>query len=162
MDWTIVAPISAVFVTAVLGALGISREQSVMRQLERVTAVLKDMPDNAEGRRDLEWLQTALARRVNNQYRAPRMRDDLAWGWLSRLSGWGLSLILYVLFFHAVQRASPSETPSALSGWITLAFLALIAVGSAWAGSRRLRRRVNERQKWIVESHSTDSAAPML
>jgi hypothetical protein len=68
----VLTPLAAVLVTAVLGALGIAREQSAMRQLEWITAVLKDAGSKFPGREELVWLQEALAKRVNLQHRAPR------------------------------------------------------------------------------------------
>ena len=166
MNWAaaapVLAPIAAVVVTAALGALGIAREQSAMRQLERVTAVLKETPEHAAARGQLEWLRDALAAHVNAQYRAPRHRFIQTVGWVTTLGGCGIGVWFYMVLALATERASPdpADTPT----WVALAifFGLLIIAAAVWSGPWFLRGRSAAREGWIEKARPDDSAAPKM
>lgn len=165
MNWGIVASFAAVAVTAVLGALGIAREQSAIRQLERVTAVLKDSEPTFQGRAELEWMRAALAKRVNNQYRAPRARGNLFWSWVSLLLGWGLLAGIYGIFVKALTDAATATNDGKVEGWgawVVLSIGIITGVGGAMTGARGLRARQALRDKWIKQARAEDSDAPTL
>ena len=165
MDWGVVAPLAAVLVTAVLGALGIAREQSAIRQLERVTAVLKDAEDDFEGRAELIWLRNALAKRINLQYRAPRKRRVLLYGWATRLAGWGLLLWVYFVFssvFFRVVLTDSVGQPRVEATWAMVIALAILGFVGSGVGAFHLRKRERQRTEWLATAGPTDSEAPPL
>lgn len=104
-----------------------------MRQLERVTVVLREAGDKFEGRAELLWLQTALAKRLNQQYRAPRMRRVLLYGWAMRLAGWGLLTWLYFVLsdalFQVVLTASNGQPRVAAAWALVTSFVGLGVLG---------------------------------
>ena len=165
MDWAVIAPLAAVVVTAVLGALAVAREQSAIRQLERVTALLEDGDDDFAGRSDLLWLQSALARRVNQQYRAPRKRATLVYGWAMRLAGWGLLLWVYFVISGAIFQVALRDSVGQARMGATWAFIVSIVVlgvlGSA-IGAFSLRKRARERSEWLATADPDESHAPLL
>ena len=165
MDLGVIAPLAAVIVTAVLGALGIAREQSAMRQLERVTVVLKEAGEDFEGRTELLWLQTALAKRLNQQYRAPRKRGMLLYGWAMRLAGWGLLTWVYFVlsgaFFQVVLTDSNGQPRVAATWGLVISFVVLGVLGSV-VGTTSLRKRERDRREWLVAAGPYESDAPHL
>lgn len=165
MDLGVIAPVAAVIVTALLGALGIAREQSAIRQLERVTTVLKDAGDDFEGRSELLWLRAALAKRVNQQYRAPRKRGVLISGWAMRLAGWGLLLWVYFVFSNVIFRDvftdSGGQPRIGLTWALVISILVLGVLGSA-IGAAGLRKRDRDREQWLATAGSDQSHAPLL
>lgn len=165
VDLGVIAPLAAVIVTAVLGALGIAREQSAMRQLERVTVVLKEAGKDFEGRAELLWLQTALAKRLNQQYRAPRKRGVLLYGWAMRLAGWGLLTWVYFVLsgalFQVVLTDSNGQPRVAATWGLVISFVVLGALGSV-IGTTSLRKRERDRREWLVAAGPDESDAPHL
>lgn len=160
-----VAALAAVLVTAALGALGITREQSAIRQRERVTAVLKEMGSDAKGRDELEWLQGALARRVNLQYRAPRERSSMLAGWTGRLLGSGLVLYTYFFLTTTFLASVTSDDSGNLTPFGTAITLGAYTVGGVAAilvGNLNLRQRRSIRDRWVTEAEPGDSTAPTL
>ena len=165
MNWGVLAPLAAVIVTAVLGAVAIAREQSAIRQLERVTIVLKDAESDFDGRQALLWLQTALAERVNRQYRAPRKRSALIYGWATRLAGWGVLLWVYFVFSSVFFRTVLTDEvgqPRVGATWAAVISITVLGfVGSA-VGAFHLRKRERERAEWLAHAGPADSEASML
>lgn len=165
MDWGVVAPVSAVIVTAVLGALGIAREQSAIRQLERVTAVLKDTNDDFDGRPELRWLQGELASRVKQQYRAPRKRSELIYGWGLRFGGWGLLIWVYFVissaFFQQVLTDRNGQPRLGATWALIISIFALGVLGSI-VGAAILRKRERDRVHWLAKAGPEESLAPFL
>ena len=165
MDLGVIAPLAAVIVTAVLGALGIAREQSAMRQLERVTVVLKEAGQDFEGRAELLWLQTALAKRLNRQYRAPRKRGVLLYGWAMRLAGWGLLTWVYFVLSDALFQVVLTDSngqPRVAATWsLIISFVVLGVIGSV-IGTTSLRRRERDRRQWLNAAGPHESDAPHL
>jgi uncharacterized membrane protein (DUF485 family) len=163
MDWTVVAAFVGVLVPAALTALGIAREQSALRQLERVAAVLKDTADDVPGRPHLVWLHAALAERVNAQYRAPRYRPLQVLAWTMVLGGWSLAIYLYVIVLVAFVRATPSDphlpaiVGMGIFGGLLVSFLVAVFLGRRW-----LRQRATRRFEWLATAAPEDSAAPRL
>ncbi len=165
MDWDVVAPLAAVFVTAVLGALGIAREQSAIRQLERVTAVLKDAEDDFEGRAELLWLRSALAKRINLQYRAPRKRRVLFYGWATRLAGWGLLIWVYFVFSSVIFRVVLTDSvgqPRVGATWAMVIAITVLGFVGSGVGAFHLRKRERQRTDWLKTASPTTSEAPQL
>ncbi|MCS6587146.1 hypothetical protein [Curtobacterium flaccumfaciens] len=165
MDWGVLASLAAVIVTAVLGALAIAREQSAMRQLERVTAVLKDTSQDFEGRQELLWLQSTLSTRVNLQYRAPRKRRVLIYGWATRLAGAGLLLWVYFVVTSAFVSSALIDSggqPRVGATWAMLGVIVALGVAGTAVGARHLRRRDRERRAWVEAASSDASEAPQL
>lgn len=152
--------------SVLVGAAGatwaVVREQSLMRQLERVTAILKDTPVEAlEPRKDLEYLRDHLSRRINRRYRAPRERFRLFMGWYLTLAGVGTLVWTFLLVaMQWVSQASPSPeaVPFAVAATVVLAIIAFAL------GRTTLRRRENARLDWVVGASeggdSRRSAAP--
>lgn len=165
MDWGVLAPFAAVVVTAVLGAFGIAREQSAIRQLERVTAVLKDAGGDFDGRTELLWLQGALSKRVNRQYRAPRKRATLLYGWATRLAGWGLLLWIYFVlssaFFKNVLTDSGGQ-PRVGATWSFVIAVGVLGFLGSIVGAASLRKREKDRAAWLATAEADDSEAPAL
>jgi hypothetical protein len=165
VDWGVVAPVGAVIVTAVLGALGIAKEQSAIRQLERVTLVLKDTGDEYAGRSELLWLQGVLAKRVNQQYRAPRKRGVLIYGWAMRLAGWGLLLWVYLVVSGAIFRLVLTDSvgqPRVGATWALVISIVVLGVLGSAIGALVIRRRERERAEWLVAAGPDESHAPLL
>lgn len=152
-------------VTAVLGALALAREQSVLRRLERISTVLKETPDHAAGRPHLEWLRDDLARRVNLQYRAPRDRWTLVAGWTVAFAGLLLLLGAYVLLVVLAALSIPQQDPSETTVedaqrmlWVVMAVgLVVFAAGTAMRFWRDRQRR-----KWAEQASPDDSKAPLI
>lgn len=166
MTWSVIATLAGVAVTAVLGTLAIVREQSVVRQLERVNAVLKDMPAEAAGYAHLEWLRGDLARRVNLQYRAPRQRYRLFWGWYGLVLG-GLFLVIgyAVMVALAIRSVPETPTPEPIPTWLSVLFFCAVTVSSflmILLGMLFMRRRAMSRLRWSVRAAPTESAAPHI
>jgi len=88
--------IAGVLVTAALGAIAVVREQSAMRQLERITAILKDAPEGTITQRRLQLLQEHLTHRVSLQYRLPRGVQTQFLGLM--MAGSSIALLLTTLF----------------------------------------------------------------
>jgi len=165
VNWEVMAPFAAVVVTAALGAWGIAREQSAMRQLERVTAVLKDAGDDFEGRAELLWLQTALSRRVNRQYRAPQKRGVLFYAWALRIASLGMLLWVYFVLTNAFfSRALTDEVgqPRVGATWATIVAITVLGVLGAIVGALQLRRREKERAEWLRVAEPDSSEAAQL
>lgn len=161
MTWTVLAALAGAFVTATLGALAIVREQSVIRQLERITAILKDTPDTVQGRANVEWVRDDLARRLNFQYRAPRQGSNLFIGWLGVLFGTGVLILVYAgLVFTGIAMALSGEAKT-LPAWISVTevvVVAAIAIVLLRTGYGFLRRRARQRLRWVIR-HPDWSAA---
>lgn len=162
MPWSVIATLAGVAVTALLGALAIVREQSVVRQLERVTALLKDTPEHAEGRSHLEWLRGDLSRRLNYQYRAPRQRFALFMGWFGLLFGLGNLIALYFLAAFrfaslATERLDPGWAP-----WVTYGGLVLVSIGLARSAYRGIVRRARRRIRWILRHKQSATRSPYI
>ncbi|MFS0731035.1 hypothetical protein ABC270_13270 [Curtobacterium sp. 1P10AnD] len=88
--------VAGVLVTAALGAIAVVREQSAMRQLERITAILKDAPEGTITQRRLQVLQEHLTHRVSLQYRLPKGAEAQFLG--LTMAGSSIALLLITLF----------------------------------------------------------------
>jgi hypothetical protein len=162
MPWSVLATLAGVAVTALLGALAIVREESVVRQLERITALLKETPDDAEGRAHLEWLRKDLSRRLNYQYRAPRQRLTLFMGWFGLLFGIGNLLAIYFLAAFKFATLTTTFLDPGWEPWIVYGTLALMSVGLARSAYRAIGRRARRRVRWILRHNSDASKSPYI
>lgn len=163
MSWAVVATFAGIGVTAVLGAITAAHEQTPMKQLERVTALLKDTPTDASERAQLVWLRDELSRRVNERYRAPRDRFGLGLGWLTGLYGAGLTVVFLPALIHLLTKdwtptgEFPVEVQPLIYGGLLVLGIGLIVIGRYSLKTRREARR-----RWIDEHTSTESAQPRL
>lgn len=151
--------------TAVLGALALAREQSVLRRLERISTVLKETPDDAAGRTHLEWLRDDLARRLNLQYRAPRDWWTLVAGWAIALTGLLVLLGAYVLLVVLTAVSIPKHESSATTvGDVQAMLWAAMAVGFAVfaVGTAMRFWRDRQRRKWAEKAAPHDSESPLI
>lgn len=162
MDWAVVATFAGIGVTAVLGALTTAREQSPFRQLERVTAVLKDTPSGTAGRESLEVLRDELAERILNGYRAPREQRGLILAWIGMLYGAGLLIAGPTMVLLAVNELFPGDF---LPGWTRIVFgpvFFLLGVVMVRLSRRAFGLRQEHRALWVQTLGSQESAAPKL
>lgn len=130
-----------------------------------MTAVLKDADDDFEGRVELIWLRNALAKRINLQYRAPRKRRVLLYGWATRLAGWGLLLWVYFVFssvFFRVVLTDSVGQPRVEATWAMVIAIAILGFVGSGVGAFHLRKRERQRTEWLAAAGPTDSEAPPL
>lgn len=156
--------IVGLLVGAAGGAWAIVREQSLIRQLERVTAVLKDTPDDAsKARRDLEHIRNHLALRINRRYRAPRQRLELFNAWYFTLLGMGIAIVLVVTAIATgVERVQDADVPVV---WSVVSLLAM-GIGALALGCYLNYRRDRARSAWVLTASNAGdddrSTAPDL
>ena len=164
MSWTVIAAFAAPAVAAVLGAWGIAREQSVIRRLERITAILKDTPKGAAAEAHLQWLRDDLARRLNIAYRAPRERESQWFGWALTVLGGSILAGIYILIVVAAAIASnTSEEPiSAGQGVLTFVLIVVGAIASLLFGFGLIIRRNKKRERWAEEAAADDTHSPKI
>lgn len=159
MNWAIVATFVGIGVTAVLGAITAAHEQSPMKQLERVTALLKDTPSDAAERRQLTWLRDELSRRVNEQYRAPTDRYGLGLGSVIGIYGAGLVVFLFPILINLWTKDwTPPQNLSV--GVQSLMYGALLVGGGVLAafGRKTLKLRNLRRRQWVAEHDDTENS----
>ncbi|WIB69786.1 hypothetical protein [Curtobacterium sp. MCBD17_026] len=160
MDWAVVATFAGIGVTAVLGAFATVREQSPVRQLERVTAMLKDTPASTSARDDLEQLRDSLARRVLNGYRAPREGWMLTLSWLAFLYGGFFVVAGPVILAYNGLSLVPGLSDAPWQWMIMGAALG----GGGWflyvqgRGLFAVRHKI--RTNWLKNAKHTESKAP--
>lgn len=149
---------------AVLGARVIAHEQSLIRRLERITAVLKDTPKGAAAETHLQWLRDDLARRLNIAHRAPRERDSQWFRWALAVLGGSVLAGIYVLIVVAAAIASNSndEPVSAGQGGFTFVLIVAAAIASLLFGSALLIRRNKKRERWAEEVAADDPHSPKI
>ncbi len=133
-----------------------------MRQLERVTAILKDTTESTAGRESLEALRDELAERILNSYRAPRERFALFYVWASALYGIGLLVAGVVWVFRAVgETFGEVELPI----WVFFAIgggLIIVGIFLLRSSFEALRDRQKFRDKWLSGPKPRTSEAPKL
>ena len=146
MDWSIIAT----FVTAGVGvwvaASAIVRERSPLRDLERITAVLKDTPADASRRPVLEAVRDDLSLLLNLRYRAPRFRYDRFVFWYCVLAV-ALLVVVFVLgVILGVEQLSPLQSIVGAVGCCLLLAVAISARAQAVRGRRRWMDRSMRQQ----------------
>ena len=107
MDWSIVGGILAGAAAVWAAVYTLLRERAPMRELERVTAVLKDTPEGAAHRPHLEAVRDHLCLRINFAYRAPREFLLLSLGWTGLLGGLAMFVFVFILEFFG-EGATPA------------------------------------------------------
>lgn len=161
MEWSVLATFAGVLVAAAGAASAIVREQSLIRQLERVTAVLTDVREGSPGYDHLVVVRADLARRFNETYRAPRHWGRAFAGWTLRVAA-ALALVLtYVYVFTGLYTLMPRNRPvSDYSGsdWLELGGLfGALAVGVFIASGLVMWGRSERRRKWL-NTHGPEEA----
>jgi len=141
VDWSIIGGILAGAAAVWAAVYTLVRERAPMRELERVTAVLKDTPDQVAYRAYLEAVRDHLFLRINFAYRAPREVYLLTLGWTGLAGG-----LLFFIFLVYVE----SGRETALPTWASLA-LGLINGGIVAIGQLALYSRWRSRQKWLKD-----------
>lgn len=164
MSWTVIAAFAAPAVAASIGAWGLAREQSILRRLERVTAVLKETPESAQAREHLEWLRDDLARRLNIGYRAPRAREALWWGWALTVLGGAALAAIYILVIVAAASSVSASGHSATAGEGVLFFVISVIASFAVliAGFVLIIRRNAKRELWAKNAGWDDTHSPTI
>lgn len=166
MNWTVLATFVSIAVTAILGFLAIAREGSLTRKLERVSAVLSDIPATSAATDHLTWLRDDLARRVNLRYRAPRELLALSVGWtfsvlgsLLLLSSWVLLILSAVAESGKVTKAESAAIAEARGTfWIMLA----IGFVSLLIGQVTIVIREARRNRWAAAARADETASPLI
>lgn len=161
--WATVASLAGVLVAAGGAAWAIAREQSLLRQLERITDILKDTEAAGSARADLEHVRDSLARRINLRYRAPRLRQEAFGSWYLILAGCGAWLIFVGNgFVWATERVLQAHLP----GWVGVTSTGIVAIILAGLGAFWYAMRIRERERWVHEAaqagDDSRSEAPML
>ncbi|GAB2975867.1 hypothetical protein [Frigoribacterium salinisoli] len=141
MDWSIIGGILAGAAAVWAAVYTLVRERAPMRELERVTAVLKDTPKDALNRVDLEVVRDHLSLRINYGYRAPRGLGFLLLGWTGLLSGVVLFFVVFGVELTGEQTLSTGR--SILLGMMNGIVVAL--------GQAALFARWRARNKWLEE-----------
>lgn len=160
MQWSVVATFAGVLVAASAAAWGIVREQSVVRQLERLTAILKDIGEDEPSRAHLEFVRTDLAERLNTNYRAPREWLASFIGWTLRLAAWASFVIAYAAIAATLIAQIPKPVRDGGPGTIIMVALLNAAVGGAslLLAAAFFRRRRVRRQRWL-DDHQSDEVS---
>ena len=161
MEWSVLATFAGVLVAAAGAAWAIVREQSLMRQLERVSAVLKDVPEGSPGHAHLVVVRADLARRLNETYRAPRHWVLAFIGWALRIAGAMALVLAYVYGYIWIATVMPPTRPvssyTALD-WLQLAgTFAALATGVFLIAGLVSWKRSEKRREWL-KSHRPDEA----
>lgn len=161
MEWSVLATFAGVLVAAAGAAWAIVREQSLIRQLERVTSVLTDVPEGSPGYDHLVFVRADLARRLNETYRAPRHWLRAFVGWTLRLAS-GLAFALaYVYVYLGLNMLVPVARPGrdySAANWLELAgVFGALACGVSVAASLTMWGRSERRRTWL-RGHRPDEA----
>jgi hypothetical protein len=127
MDWSVLGSLAGLIGAGAAlwaAAWAIVRERSPLRELERITSVLKETPDNAPRRRELEAVRDHLSLRLNIRYRVPPQT------YLIFLS-WTLIVASFIFFILFIVIASIDSRPLPLPFQITYGFLngVLLSIG---------------------------------
>jgi hypothetical protein len=141
MDWSIIGGILAGGAAVWAAVYTLVRERAPMRELERVTAVLKDTPKDALNRVELEAVRDHLSLRINYGYRAPRELGFLVLGWTGLLGG----VVLFFIVF-SVELAGEQTASTGLSILIGLLNGIVVVVGQG-----ALFARWRARNRWLEE-----------
>lgn len=161
MEWSVLATFAGVLVAAFGAAWAIVREQSVMRQLERVSAVLKDLPCDDPGRDHLVVVRADLAKRLNEGYRAPRIWGLALLASALRIFGAIVIAVGYVYAFIGLNSLLPPTAD--LRGYRSADWLGLsvvfVVIGAATflIAAAVVGKRSQLRRGWLSR-HSRDSA----
>lgn len=161
MEWSVLATFAGVLVAAAGAAWAIVREQSVIRQLERVTAVLTDVPEGSPGHAHLVVVRADLARRLNETYRAPRHWFRAFAGW----TFWILAALAFVLAYVYAYVGLTALLPLPVSrrdftprDWFELAGVFVgLSVGAFFLAGAALLGRSRKRRAWL-DGHNADEA----
>lgn len=155
MDWSIVSSILVASVGLWGAFWAVSRERAPMRELERITIILKDTPDDAPKRAYLEGVRDHLSMRINHRYRAPRKATELFSVFYGLFAGTAF------LVFYVLVRVTTSIEVTPASTWVTLGAV------TAWflaAGFFAIKRMV-ARYRWLKvveaseDTHTTDRSS---
>ncbi|MFJ3385608.1 MULTISPECIES: hypothetical protein [unclassified Curtobacterium] len=158
MEWSVLATFAGVLVAAFGAAWAIVREQSPMRQLERVSAVLKDMPEGDSACESLEVVRRDLAKRINSAYRAPREWFFGIAAWAFRIGGWLVFVVAYGYAFLGLEALlPPTRDPRdyGAADWLELAaFFGIFAAVAGLLATQLFHIRNRNRRKWLDEHHA--------
>lgn len=163
MDIASVSALIATIAAAVATVWTVYEGRAPLRRLERISLIVKELPNGNDARRELEIVQTSLARRINHSYRAPRRLFELALAWLLRLCGGILVGSSYVWATATAGTYIPSPDPGtsgaswglwALYGGFGLVFLAVAAL-VLWS-------RQNSRLKWLTSHGPSATKRPEI
>lgn len=161
MEWSVLATFAGVLIAAFGAAWAIVREQSLIRQLERVTAVLTDVPVGSPGYDDLVVVRAHLARRFNETYRAPREWARGFFGWTLRVAGALAFVLAYVYVFIGLNALLPRTRPFSdyrATDWLAIGGLfAALALGVFIAATLVMWGRSDRRRRWLI-AHDPDEA----
>lgn len=163
VNLTSLSAIFGVVVAAAATFWSIYEGRGPLKKLERVSAIVKDMTEDAQGRIELQVVQADLARRINFAYRAPRQLFEVVFAWFSRVGGGvflGIAYLTFVLAaMHSLPRAMGFWSLSGLGGGILYAAIGLALILLAEAA---LLRRKRSRMSWIEKHGETETDAPTL
>jgi hypothetical protein len=166
MDWSVLATFAGVAVAAAGAAWAVVREQSVLRQLERVTAVLKDLPESSPAAPQLMFLQNSLARRLSRGYRAPKLYWEQYFGWFALLLSIGMFASLVATAVRAALYSWTVMRMGAVADVILVGILLLFIAVAFLVGVRYLRRRTRTRNDWLEadgsDLHQATAEGPQL
>jgi len=156
MDWSIVGTLLTAVVGVTVATWTVVRERSPLRELERITAVLKDTPEDAPRRRELEVIRDHLSQRLNARYRAPREVVGRFLAVYCMLSG----VLLGGFGFVIVALAPEYSSPAALVIYAVFSGISVTIGALVLASIRRYRKR------WlltVIESEDIESTdKPLL
>jgi len=140
MDWSVLGSLAGLLGAGAAlwaAAWAIVRERSPLRELERITSILKDTPDDAPKRQELEAVRNHLSLRLNLRYRVPPQTPLIFLSWTLIVASFGAFILFIVL-------ASIESTPMPIAFQLTYGFLngAVLSVGYGllykWQQNRRV------------------------
>jgi hypothetical protein len=159
MDLGGVSAFVGVCVAAVATIWTVYDGRAPLRRLERISNILKEVPAGSEAHNYLVFMQTDLARRINQNYRAPRKEVDAMMAWLLRVCGGLLSVSAYLALSTSIGAAvlpsvdGESQTYS-VGSWVLFGMLGVLMLSLAAVA---LKRRRKERLLWI-STHKADES----
>lgn len=154
VGWSVIATFAGVLVAAIGAAWAIVREQSVLRQLERVSSILKDYPESDAGREDLEFVRGDLAKRLNKVYRAPYEWFAGFAGWVIGMFGAAALIMAYLFLVTAANQEWPtSHKHRQPADWVNLAsFTGVLGAVAVVVSIAFFARRTSVRRKWLKQN----------